>query len=68
MPADIASFSERGMALMMYSRTGSTLRIRNSTPDRNTAPSAVSQAYPMPRTTPYVKYAFSPMPGARAMG
>jgi hypothetical protein len=40
MPAEIAIFSERGIELTTHSRTGSSDRITNSTPDRNTAPSA----------------------------
>ena len=52
MPAEMASFCPRGIASMIQRRTGSTLSVTNSVPDRNTAPSATSQGYPMPSTTP----------------
>ncbi len=52
MPAAIASFKLLGMALMTHSRKCVTLTIRKSTPERNTAPRAVCQGYPMPFTTP----------------
>ena len=51
MPAEMASFSDFGIALKIHSRTGSTLNIRNSTPDRNTAPSATCQLWPIWPTT-----------------
>ena len=52
MPAEIAIFWPRGIASMIQRRTGSTLNVTNSVPDRNTAPSATSQGYPIPSTTP----------------
>ena len=52
MPAEIAIFRLRGMALMTHSRTGRMVRMMNSTPDRNTAPSATCHVCPMPSTTP----------------
>ena len=51
-PAAMASFSPCGIASMIQRRTGSTLRIRNSTPETNTVPSATSHEWPMPSTTP----------------
>ena len=67
-PAAMESFSSIGIELMIHSRTGRRLRITNSVPDMNTAISAVCQATPIPMTTPYVKNAFNPMPGAIAIG
>ena len=67
-PAAIAIFCERGIELMIHSRTGSTLRITNSTPETNTAARAISQLTPMPLTTTKEKKALSPIPGASAMG
>ena len=58
MPAEMPSLKLRGMALISHSRTGTTLRIRNTTPDRNTAPSATCHVWPMPSTTVYAKKAF----------
>ena len=52
MPAAIDSFRLLGMELITHSRMGVRLTIKNRMPDRNTAPSAVSQAWPMPLTTP----------------
>ena len=52
MPAAIDSLRLRGTALITHSRMPVRLTIMNSTPDRNTAPSAVSQAWPRPFTTP----------------
>ena len=51
MPAAMPSFKLRGIALMSHSRTGSTLSVTNSTPERNTAPSAACQWCPEPTTT-----------------
>ncbi len=68
MPAAMPSFRLRGIALISHSRIGSTLIATNSTPETNTAPSAVCQLWPMPSTTPKVKNAFCPMPGACAIG
>ncbi len=42
-PAEIAIFCDSGMASTIQERMRVRLRIRNSTPDRNTAPSATSQ-------------------------
>ena len=53
---------------MIHCRIPTSVRIRKATPERKTAPSAVSHGTPMPLTTVYVKYAFSPMPGASAIG
>ncbi len=53
---------------MIHSRTGTTLRITNTTPEKKTAARATSQLTFMPLTTTKAKKAFSPMPGARAMG
>ena len=52
MPAEIAILRPRGMALMIHSRTGRTLRMMNRMPERKTAPSATCQLWPMPSTTP----------------
>ena len=52
MPADVASLSERGKALITHSRTGSTDSAMKQTPETKTAPSAVCHGWPMPSTTP----------------
>ena len=67
-PALTAAYNSEGIDAMIHWRTPVTVRIRNATPERNTAPSAVCQGTPMPFTTVYVKYAFRPMPGASAIG
>ena len=51
-PAEIAIFRDLGMALINQARIGRTLRITKITPEINTAPRAVCQEWPMPRTTP----------------
>ena len=43
MPAAMPSFRLRGIASTSHWRTGSTLKITNSTPERKTAPKAVCQ-------------------------
>ena len=68
MPTAVAAYSGRGIDSTIHRRTPTAVSSRNSTPDRNTAPSAVCHSTPMPFTTPYVKYAFSPIPGAIAIG
>ncbi len=55
MPAAMASLRLFGMELITHSRNGVTLTMRNSMPDRNTAPSAICHGTPSPCTTPYVK-------------
>ena len=55
MPAPIPSFIERGIELMTHSRRPVRLRMRTSTPPRNTAPSATSHGCFMPSTTEKVK-------------
>ena len=67
-PAAMANFKVLGMALMIISRTLNKLNNKKMMPLKNTAPSAVCHSWPMPRTTPYVKNAFKPMPGASAIG
>ncbi len=52
MPAAIAILRLRGIELITHSRMGVRLTIRNRMPERNTAPSAVSQLWPSPLTTP----------------
>ncbi len=68
MPALTASFSGIGIELMIASRTPVTASSRNTSPDTNVAASAVSHGTPSPITTENAKKAFSPMPGAWAMG
>ncbi len=41
---------------------------QDSTPEKNTTPSAVCQGMCIPRQTEYVKYAFRDIPGASAIG
>ena len=67
-PAATAAYSSDGIAATIACRRPVSVRIKNATPERNTAPSAVCHGTPMPFTTVYVKYAFSPMPGASAIG
>ena len=55
MPAPMPSFSDIGMAFTSHSRMRSRLMMRNSTPERNTAPSATCHDRPMPFTTVKVK-------------
>ncbi|MNC94216.1 hypothetical protein D3C83_110180 [compost metagenome] len=52
MPAVIAIFRLLGILSTMYSRTGVTDRMKNRIPEMKTAPSATSQLWPMPSTTP----------------
>ena len=51
MPAAMAILSERGMALTIHSRIGSTLMMKNRMPEKNTQPSATCQENFMPPTT-----------------
>ena len=67
-PAEMPSLRLRGMALISHSRSGSKLRARKITPERNTAPSAVRQSWPEVSTIPYTKKAFCPIPGASETG
>ena len=68
MPVAMARFNTNGMAFIIHSLTLNKLNNKNIQPDINTAPNAASQVYPIPNTTPYVKKAFNPMPGAKANG
>ena len=43
MPAEIAIFCDNGMASTIHDRMRVRLRIRNNTPEMNTAPSATCQ-------------------------
>lgn len=54
-PAEIASFSECGIALTISSRIFRLVMATKITPEMNTAPSAVSHGTPMPLTTAKVK-------------
>lgn len=67
-PEVIANFKLSGRACTMALRTPITDRTMNSTPERNTAPSAVSHGTPIWPTTVKAKNAFSPIPGAWAKG
>jgi len=51
MPAATAAYSSGGIASTINCRIPTKVRIKNATPDRNTAPSAVSQGTPIPLTT-----------------
>lgn len=68
MPAVIASLRLMGIAMTIALRAPMTLRTTNSTPEMNTAPSAVCHGTPIPCTTVKEKNALSPMPGAWANG
>jgi hypothetical protein len=67
-PADIASFMFRGIELMMYSRIRKIEIRKKITPEQNTAASACCQVYFIVNTTVKATKAFSPMPGASAIG
>ena len=67
-PAATAEYSSNGMVEMISWRTPRSVSTKKATPEMKTAPSAACQGTPIPLTTEYVKYAFSPMPGASAMG
>ena len=67
-PAVIATRIECGIPLTIILRMPNKLTSKNRQPEMNTAPSAACHAKPMPLTTAYAKYAFSPMPGAIAIG
>ncbi len=67
-PAETACFMPAGITLMIVSRMRVAVKSRKITPEMKTAPSAVCHGTPMPCTTVYVKYAFNPIPGARAIG
>ena len=67
-PAAVECFKQSGMPLTICSRTRVMVSRMNSTPEKNTTPSAVCQGMCIPRQTEYVKYAFRDIPGASAMG
>ena len=67
-PAAVECFKQFGIPLTICSRTRVMVSRTNNTPDKKTTPRAVRQGIPMPRHTEYVKYAFSDIPGAMAMG
>lgn len=68
MPQAIACLKDSGMASISFSRSLVRVNIIKITPSIKTQPSAVCQEIPMVRHTVKVKKAFSPMPGARAIG
>ena len=73
MPAAMPFFRLGLRALKIISRNPTSDRIRNSTPEMNTVPSATSQALAKPAAAAAgraenTKKKFSPMPGAWAMG
>ena len=73
-PAPVAIFKSVGIELIINVLQPPITGIcgidiaRNSMPSTNTAARATCQDIPMPRTTANVKYAFNPIPGARANG
>ena len=67
-PTLTADFKFSGIALKIASRTFVTDNTMNTRPSTKTAASAICQLYPIPITTVYAKYAFSPIPGASANG
>ena len=67
-PAPTPSFIDLGILLIMYLRAGVTLNPINTIPATNTAANACWNVYPIPKITPKVKNAFSPIPGASATG
>ena len=50
-PAATAAYSSFGIASTINWRMPASVRIRNATPERNTAPSAVCHGIPIPLTT-----------------
>ncbi len=67
-PPAVACFNPSGIPFTICSRTRVTVSSTNSTPEKNTAPSAVCHGTCIPRQTVYVKYAFNDIPGASAIG
>jgi hypothetical protein len=64
----IALLRELGTALTRICLILVTVSIKKMTPDINTAPNAALQGIPTPANATVAKSAFSPIPGARAMG
>ena len=69
-PAPVAIFKSFGIALIILVLQPTCGReiIKNINPSTKTAANAISHAMPIPSTTENTKYAFKPMPGARAKG
>ncbi len=68
MPAATALRIECGIPATSQRRTPVTVRIRKMQPEMNTAPKPCCQVKPIAPTTVKAKNAFSPMPGAIAIG
>ena len=67
-PTDTAFFKFVGMELKIASRMLNKESRIKITPSTKTAANAACHGYPIPSTTVYAKYAFSPIPGANANG
>src|SRR5699024_3866325 len=63
-----AIFISIGMGLILYSRSPVNVSSTNITPEKRTPVKAVCHGIPIVSTTVKAKNAFSPMPGAKAMG
>ncbi len=66
-PTAMADMMESGMASTNLLRIPNSVRIRKNNPEINTAPRAVCQSI-FPEMSRVAKKAFSPIPGAIAMG
>ena len=67
-PAIVAIFKSLGIAFIIAERAPVNDNPKNIRPSTKTAASAMSQGTPIPKHTPYKKYALSPIPGASAKG
>ena len=67
-PAVTAFLRSFGIQFIICSLKLVTVKIINNTPSINTPKSAICHVYPICKTTVYAKNAFSPIPGARAIG
>jgi len=67
-PALIARLKSAGTLCIIQTRNFVNERIRNKIPEINTTPSAVCQGTFIPKTSPKVKYALSPIPTLIAIG
>ena len=67
-PVEMPIFRDFGKPFTIVSLTFVRVSRMNMTPSINIAARATCHEIPIPRTTPKAKKAFSPMPGARAIG
>ena len=66
--APIPNFKSRGIAFKIASLKPETVMIKKIMLEMNTAASAVSQVFPIPKMIVYVNNALSPIPGANPTG